>query len=201
MTEASNITAVILAGGRGSRMSGADKGLIELNGKPLVAHILEQISPQVGSVLINANRNQEIYQQYSYPVIHDELADYQGPLAGFASGMQHARTSHILTLPCDGPEVAADMVQRMISALKQDNAELAVAHDGTRLQPVHALLPVSLLQSLQAFLDNGDRKIDLWYLQHKMALVDFSDTEQMFRNINTPEDRQAFTQPQSGSNA
>ncbi|WP_020560031.1 bifunctional molybdopterin-guanine dinucleotide biosynthesis adaptor protein MobB/molybdopterin molybdotransferase MoeA [Thiofilum flexile] len=188
------ISGVILAGGRGSRMGGQDKGLLELNGRPLVEYLLAALQPQVDTILINANRNQARYQHYHYPVISDELSDYQGPLAGFAAAMQVANTDYILTIPCDAPELAPDTVTRLWEALQEQQADIAVAHDGERLQPVHALIPVSLLPSLQAFLAQGDRKIDLWYAQHRVALADFSACRSMFRNINTPEEQTAIAQ-------
>lgn len=186
------ITGVILAGGQGSRMGGLDKGLLELHGRPLVEYLLEALQPQVDTIFINANRNQERYQQYQYPVISDRLAGYQGPLAGFAAAMQLANTDYVLTVPCDGPEIAPDAVERLLAALQSEQAELAVAHDGERLQPVHALIPVSLLPSLQDFLAKGDRKIDRWYTQHRMAQADFGDCRRMFRNMNTPEQKMAL---------
>lgn len=188
MINKSDITAVILAGGRGRRMEGADKGLMELDGRPLIGHILDAIEPQVNQVLINANRNTDDYASYGYAVIPDELENYQGPLAGFAAAMTQATTRYIVTLPCDGPHVPANMVQRLSSAMKQSQADVAVAHDGTRLQPVHAMITVSLLPSLKEFLDAGNRKIDLWYAKHKMALADFSDNPEIFNNINTPQE-------------
>jgi molybdopterin molybdotransferase len=181
------ITGVILAGGQGSRMGGQDKGLLEFQGRPLVEHLLAALQPQVDAILISANRNQERYQRYQYPVVSDELGGFQGPLAGFATAMQTANTPYILTVPCDAPKIAPDMATRLWAALQRESAELAVAYDGERLQPVHALIPVSLLSSLQTFLANGDRKIDLWYAQHRTAIVDFSDCRSMFRNINTPQ--------------
>lgn len=186
------ITGVILAGGQGSRMGGVDKGLLELQGRPLIEYLLAALQPQVAAILINANRNRERYQQYLYPVISDELLDYQGPLAGVAAALQAANTDYVLTVPCDGPELAADTVIRLLTALQAQQAELAVAHDGERLQPVHALIPVSLLPSLQNFLASGNRKVELWYQQHRMAQADFSDCRRMFRNINTLEQQLAF---------
>ncbi len=189
MIKPENITAIILAGGRGSRLQGADKGLITFRDKPLITHIIDAIKPQVGKIAINANRNLEQYKSYGHDVFTDSLANFQGPLAGFFSGMQHADTDYILTLPCDGPYIPDDMTRRMSTALQENSAELAVAYDGQRLQPVHALIPVSLQKSLQTFLENGDRKIDLWYKQHKMALADFSDIADVFNNINTADDQ------------
>lgn len=188
--EQSALTALILAGGQGRRLGGRDKGLVELAGRPIIEWVLQGIGPQVGRVLINANRNQARYAAYGHPVINDELADYQGPLAGFAAGMARAETPWLLTLPCDGPLVPPELAARMRAALAGQDAELAVAHDGERLQPVYALLPVSLARSLQAFLATGDRKIDRWYAQHRMATVDFSDCRDCFGNVNSPEDQQ-----------
>ena len=114
-----NITAVILAGGKGSRLGGQDKGLVDYNGKLLIEHVLERITPQVSTVLINANRNVDTYKQYGFPVINDDLSDFQGPLAGFASAMRASTTSHILTLPCDGPLLPLDLASRMLKKLSE----------------------------------------------------------------------------------
>ena len=184
------ITAVVLAGGRGRRMDGRDKGLVELAGKPLIEHIIAGLAPQVGGILINANRNRERYLGYGYPVIGDSLEDYQGPLAGFAAAMQAIETPYMVTLPCDAPQVVDTLVERLCEALQSEQAEIAVAHDGRRMQPVYALVPKSLLPSLTEFLQAGDRKIDLWYARHRLALADFSNVADAFRNINTPQERE-----------
>ncbi len=186
------ITAVILAGGQGRRMGGMDKGLLEFDGRPLIEILLDKLRRQSVAVLINANRNQALYAGYGHPVVSDELEEYQGPLAGFASAMRAATTDYILTLPCDSPLLVDDYVARFISAQADNGATVNVAFDGERLQPVHALIRVDLLPSLRAFLDRGERKIDRWYAEHDFARVDFSDCADMFRNINTPDDKQAL---------
>ncbi len=190
--EKNNITAVVLAGGRGRRLGGQDKGLVDLDGRPLIEHILGLVTPQVSAVIINANRNQQIYADLGHPVISDNMADYQGPLAGFAVALAACNTDYIMTLPCDGPYVPLDLVSRLSAAMKDNDAELAVAYDGQRMQPVYALIPRSLLGSLQDFLDAGDRKIDLWYARHNTALADFSDVIDTFFNINTEDDLSKF---------
>ena len=190
--EKNNITAVVLAGGRGRRLGGQDKGLVDLDGKPLIEHILELVTPQVSAVIINANRNQQVYADLGHPVISDNMADYQGPLAGFAVALAACNTDYIMTLPCDGPYVPVDLVSRLSAAMKDNDAELAVAYDGQRMQPVYALIPRSLLGSLQEFLDAGNRKIDLWYARHNTALADFSDVIDTFFNINTEDDLSKF---------
>ena len=140
--ENNQITAVILAGGKGSRLGGQDKGLVSYQNKPLIQHVLDKIEPQVGQIIINANRNQDDYAKFDYPVISDELSDFQGPLAGFLTGMKTCNTDYILTLPCDGPDLPDDLVSRLVNELEDKTAEnnLVVAHDGKRLQPVHALI-------------------------------------------------------------
>ena len=187
-----DITAVILAGGQGRRMGGQDKGLIEFDGKPLAALLVDSLRLQGVDIVINANRNHVRYQSFGCPVVSDQLADYQGPLAGFASAMSAVDSAFILTLPCDGPLLVDDYVARFIASYEQNGAAVQVAFDGDRLQPVHAMIKVDLLPSLTNFLDNGDRKIDRWYAQHDYARVDFSDCANMFRNINTPADRDSL---------
>jgi len=187
-----DITAVILAGGQGRRMGGQDKGLIEFDGKPLVALLVDNLRRQAVDIVINANRNHAHYQQFGCPLISDQLEDYQGPLAGFASTMTAVDSSFILTLPCDGPLLADDYVARFIASYNDTEAPVQVAFDGERLQPVHAMIKVDLLPSLKDFLDSGDRKIDRWYAIHDYVRVDFSDCPNMFRNINTPADRESL---------
>jgi molybdenum cofactor guanylyltransferase len=184
-----DLTAVILAGGQGRRMGGRDKGLLDFDGKPLVAILIDRLERQELNIVINANRNHADYQRFGYPVISDQLADYQGPLAGFAIAMAEVNTDFILTLPCDCPFLAEDYAQRFLDSYAARQAPVQVAFDGERLQPVHAMIRVDLLSSLKRFLDGGDRKIDRWYAQHEYARVDFSDCADMFRNINTPADQ------------
>lgn len=184
-----SITGVILAGGRARRMDGHDKGLVTVQGKPMVSLVIEQLEPQVDKIIINANRNLEQYQAYGFPVISDQHAsDYHGPLAGMLSALQASDTDYILTVPCDNPLLPENLVQRLHAKLLEDNADICVAHDGERMQPVFALIKSKLADSLQAYLDNGDRKIDLWYQQHHTVVADFSENMNISFNINTPEE-------------
>ena len=188
----SDITAVILAGGQGRRMGGQDKGLLEFKGATLVEILIDKLERQSVDILINANRNRERYLEYGYPVIGDQLEDYQGPLAGFASAMSRVDTDYILTLPCDSPFLVDDYVARFVEGFENSESPVVVADDGERLQPVHALIRVDLQSSLHRFLDSGERKIDRWYALHDFARADFSDCADMFRNINTPSDQQSL---------
>ena len=187
-----DITAVILAGGKGRRMGGEDKGLIDFEGRPLVATLIDSLRRQGVDIVINANRNLERYEAFGYPVIADRLDNFQGPLAGFASALHAVDSGFVLTLPCDGPLIADDYVQRFIDSQAHSGAPLCVAFDGERLQPVHALISTGLRDSLDSFLEGGERKIDRWYAQVDFARADFADRKSMFRNINTPADRQAL---------
>lgn len=182
------ITGVILAGGRARRMGGVDKGLAPFAGRPLIEWVIDGLTPQVGNLLINANRNKDQYGSYGHPVISDASADFQGPLAGFVSAMAAAETQWIATVPCDGPFLAPELVARLCTAVDREQAEIAVATDGLRMQPVYALLPVSLAASLRQFLAEGERKIDLWYSRHRVALADLSDRPDSFVNINSRQD-------------
>ncbi len=184
------ITAVILAGGQGRRMGGQDKGLIEIDGRAIVQILIEKLRRQSLPILVNANRNQQLYAAFGEAVVSDQIDNYQGPLAGFASAMSQVNSDYILTMPCDSPLLIDDYADRFITAQASANAAICVAHDGERMQPVHALIRVDLLDSLLEFLDSGDRKIDRWYAKHKPELVDFSDSAGMFANINTPQDQQ-----------
>jgi molybdopterin-guanine dinucleotide biosynthesis protein A len=182
------VTAVVLAGGRARRMGGRDKGLIELNHRPLIEYALAALRGQVDRILINANRNLERYAALGYPVIADSHGGFSGPLAGMASALIEIHTPCLVTVPCDCPALPKDLVARLLSAREQADAQLAVAHDGTRMQPVFALLEHTLLGSLEQYLEAGGHKIDQWYARHRLALADFSDQPQAFINVNTPED-------------
>ena len=187
--ERAHTTAVILAGGEGRRMGGEDKGLIQLAGRSMVEHALARIRPQVGRVIINANRNRATYARLGHPVFSDDLNDFQGPLAGVATALAQIDTPLLLTLPCDSPVPPADLAERLYRALQEQQADIAVAHDGRRMHPVFALLRRELLASLQDYLAAGDRKIDLWFERHHCIAVDFSDEADAFLNVNSPDDR------------
>jgi molybdenum cofactor guanylyltransferase len=189
-----DVTAVVLAGGRARRMGGQDKGLIELNRTPLIEYALAALAGQVDTIVINANRNIERYAGMGYPVIEDRHSGFNGPLAGMASALSVMQTRYLVTVPCDSPALPLDLVDRLLEARAEADAEIAVAHDGTRMQPVFALLQRSLLPGLERFLDADGRKIDQWYAQHRLALADFSDQPDAFTNVNTPEDLAIMSQ-------
>ncbi|WP_421280504.1 molybdenum cofactor guanylyltransferase MobA [Aeromonas taiwanensis] len=184
------VSAVILAGGRATRMGGDDKGWVPLAGKPLIEHVLERLRPQVDEVLINANRSLTRYQALA-PVIGDGNDDFQGPLAGMQAGLAAARHDWVLFVPCDGPALPLDLMTRFRAAITPDT-DLVVAHDGEHLQPVVALLHRALLPSLRQALAEGERKTGAWFARHRMAVVPFADLPDAFVNLNSPDELAAY---------
>jgi molybdopterin-guanine dinucleotide biosynthesis protein A len=197
MIESQQITALVLAGGRGSRMGGVDKGLQTFNGLPLALHTLMRLQMQqgalIGEVMVNANRNLSAYEAFGAPVWPDTLSDYAGPLAGFLTGFERCETPYLLTVPCDTPLFPLDLATRLADALEREDAEIAMAaareEDGQiRTQPVFCLLRAALLESLVKFTHEGGRKIDRWTAQHKTVIVPFDqpgDDPRAFFNANT----------------
>jgi molybdopterin-guanine dinucleotide biosynthesis protein A len=187
-----DITGLILAGGRGSRMGGADKGLQKFNGVPLALHALLRLQPQVGEAMINANRNLAAYESFGVPVWPDALPDYAGPLAGFLAGLEQCETEWLVTVPCDTPLFPQDLVARLSAAAQDQQADVAMAsapeEDGQlRPQPVFCLLRRDLMESLVRFTHGGGRKIDAWTAQHRTVVVPFDrpGDERAFFNANT----------------
>ena len=197
MIPTSDITGLILAGGRGSRMGGVDKGLQVFQGAPMAMHTLMRLSPQVGHVLINANRNLAAYESFGVPGVVDSMPDFAGPLAGILAGLEQCQTPYLLTAPCDSPFVPTDLAARLGAALVEANARIAMPvtlepDDAGQLrrqvQPVFCLLDASLADDLTVYLQGGGRKIDAWTGQHRCAIVPFDqigDSPQAFANANT----------------
>ena len=187
------ITGLILAGGRGSRMGGVDKGLQQHLGLPLALQALRRLQPQVGALMLNANRNLAAYASMGVPVWPDALADYPGPLAGFLAGLAHCATPYLVTVPCDTPNFPVDLVERLAAALVAEDAEIAMAatqEDGQlQVQPVFCLMAATLMDSLVAYTQAGQRKIDRWAAQHRCATVLFDDADAFF-NANTLDELQ-----------
>ena len=184
----SDITGIILAGGRGTRMGGRDKGLVALAERPLVAHVVDRLRPQVETIVISANRNRERYADLGYPVVADATTDFSGPLAGIAGAGAAAQTAWLLVTPCDTPHLPADLAERLLAACVAQHRPLAVAHDGARLQPLFLLLQRGLLVDLDAFLTGGGRAVYRWLDSQQPAQADFSDCPAAFGNLNAPAD-------------
>ncbi|NOI29427.1 molybdenum cofactor guanylyltransferase MobA [Vibrio coralliilyticus] len=181
---------VILAGGQARRMGGKDKGLIELDNKPLIQHVYERLSTQVSDIMVNANRNQDTYSKYGV-VVGDKIKGFPGPMGGIHAGLAAATKDWVGFVPCDSPQISMDLVTRFCSAVK-DDSDILVAHDGDYQQPVFTLYHKRVLPKLTAFLERGDRKIILLYKECKTHYVDFSDATDCFVNLNTPEELAQF---------
>lgn len=204
MVTPGSITGMVLAGGKGSRMGGVDKGLQVFRGAPLAMQSLLRLHMQkggwVGDTMINANRNLAAYESFGVDVWPDAIDDFAGPLAGFLMGLERCQTEYLLTVPCDSPLFPLDLAERMALALNQASADIAVAAapeaDGTvRAQPVFCLMSIQLLESLTLFTQAGGRKIDAWTAQHTTVLVPFDlpdDDPRAFANANSLEELRAL---------
>ncbi|HEY3599547.1 MAG TPA: molybdenum cofactor guanylyltransferase MobA [Paraburkholderia sp.] len=187
------ITGLLLAGGRGMRMGGVDKGLQTLHGDALALHVLRRLAPQSGALLISANRHPERYAELGAPfgakVLADTLPDFPGPLAGLLTGLVAARTGYVLSAPCDTPNLPADLAARLAEALDTAHADIATvtttdAQGEPSIHPVFALIRAPLAADLAAFLDAGERKVRAWYARHTTVEVPFAD-ERAFYNVNS----------------
>lgn len=199
-----DITGLVLAGGRGARMGGVDKGLQNFNGSPLALHAVLRLGMQVGEVMVNANRNLGAYESFGTPVWPDADSSYAGPLAGFQTGLERCETPYLLTVPCDTPLFPLDLAERLSQAMVEHDAEIAVVsaleaddagHTALRPQPVFCLMRTALLESLTRFVGQGGRKIDTWTAQHRTVHVTFDlpgDAADAFANANTLAELQAL---------
>jgi len=189
------VSAVVLAGGLARRMSGQDKGLVEIAGRPMAAWVLDVIRPEVHDIIINANRNHDTYQgigeSVGASVVADRHTGHIGPLAGLSAAMHHSSNQYTFMCPCDSPFLDASLVRALGAACLDQDADVAVAHDGERMQPVFCVVNRRVLSSLDAYLESGERKIDRWYAQVNTVQVDCSASVGSFRNINTEEEREA----------
>ncbi len=190
------VSAVILAGGRGQRMANQDKGLLQFQHRSYTEWLITQLQPQVKQIYINANRNLSTYQQFGYPVISDpDPSAYLGPLTGIETILSQIQTPYLLTIPCDNPLLSPELLSRFWQA-KHANYP-CIANDGHHLQPLYALIPKTLSLSLKKYLQQSKAKVLLWYQQQQAIIVDYSDQKKFFSNINTPEQKKAFNQTAS----
>jgi molybdenum cofactor guanylyltransferase len=186
------ISSIILSGGRAKRMNGVDKGLVQLQQKPLISHVIARLKPQVDEIFINANRGIAIYEAFGLPVLQDENADFIGPLAGFSLGLQHAKYDYVLTVPCDSPLLPLDLAERLYNSMAASRMDIACASSDGNTHPVFCLMKKSVLPSLLAYIESGERKVSTWQKSLKYIEVDFSDCSEAFTNLNTFEDLAAL---------
>lgn len=195
MSDRLQVTGLILAGGRGSRMQGLDKGLQLHDGAALARHVLRRLAPQVDHVVVNANRNTSEYEAMGAPVVLDSLPHQPGPLAGFLAGLEHCATDLLVTVPCDVPMLPLDLVARLSAALESEGVELAIAatreSGEIRLQPTFCLMRIGVRESLRRFLATGERKVSAWTATLPSTVVVFDDLA-AFANVNTLADLHAL---------
>ena len=182
------ITAIILAGGRATRMGGVDKGLISLQNKPLIAHVIRRLQPQVDEILLNANREIAQYEAFGFKVLQDENQGFSGPLAGILLGLKHAKHDLVLSVPCDSPLLPLDLAERLTKNMLESQADIAIASSEGNAHPVFCLMKKSVLLSLIDFLEAGERKVSAWQKSQAYCEVDFSDCNNAFVNLNTLEE-------------
>ncbi|NYT52072.1 MAG: molybdenum cofactor guanylyltransferase [Candidatus Vesicomyosocius endoextente] len=183
----SDITVVILAGGKSIRMNHKDKGLILFNGKPLISYVVDIVYQDVCSILISANRNISEYQRFG-EVITDSLPGFQGPLVGILSALNKVKTKYLLVVPCDGPFINQGLVARLLKNMQQPGVNICVAMQGLKMHPTFSLVSVNLKDNLSEFLEQGNRKMSVWFESNNAKKVDFSDQVNMFMNLNSPKD-------------
>ena len=182
------VSSIILAGGRATRMGGVDKGLVVLQQEALTAHVIARLKSQVDEIFISANREIETYKTFGYPVLQDANADFIGPLAGFFLGLQNAQYDYVLTVPCDSPSLPLDLAERLLSGMSASGADIAVASSDENSHPVFCLMKKSVLPSLLAYIERGERKVSAWQKSQQLVEVDFSDCSEAFTNLNTFDD-------------
>ena len=190
------ITGLILAGGKGTRMGSVDKGLQMFRGKPMVEHVVQRLQPQVGKLIINANRYLDVYEAFGVSVCPDEISGFAGPLAGLHAGLSHCKTPYLVTAPCDSPFLPMDLVDELSEALMTAQVDIAVAVTGDsetqQRHPVFCLLSAHLKNHLADYLGKGGRKMDAWFAMHRQTEVHFAD-DTAFVNMNTLTDLQDWT--------
>ena len=180
------LTALILAGGKSSRMEGNDKGLLQINNKYIIQYLHSLAEKFCTDVLVNVNKNVDQYNDLGFNTCEDLMTGFQGPLAGMYTGLHESKTEYLITLPCDGPFIDESYFKKMI--LLDKESDINVAFDGKRLQPVYCLIRKGMSKSLESFLHSGERKIDKWFDSCSIHHVDFSNNEDLFININSEED-------------
>lgn len=185
-----SLSAVILAGGQGSRMGGVDKGLVGFRDQPMIAHTVKLVRPLVQQLIISCNRNQPEYRLLADMIVTDPVAGFQGPLMGILSGLQVADAEHLLILPCDTPLLNDEVLNRLIETSRQQPEAIIVLAEAGRLHPLHAIVPAVLAEDLERWLEGGQRAVQRWMRNHDLIEVDVTDLSDRLSNLNTPEELQ-----------
>lgn len=182
------LSILILAGGRGRRMDGQDKGLVRYDKHPFIEHMVKVARPWSDDLIISCNRNLDTYAGYARTLVQDQAPDFPGPLAGILAGLEQARHPHLLVLPCDTPLLPPDLPWRLHQAHLRQPRGITLLDDGERRQPLHAIIPTALVGDLKVYLAAGERAVMGWYRRHPLQPVDCSDIADRLLNINRPEE-------------
>jgi molybdopterin-guanine dinucleotide biosynthesis protein A len=182
MTE---INGVILAGGKATRMMGMDKGLVLLNGRPLIQHVIDRFKPQVNKLVINANRHKDQYAGFGFPVVADHNSDFSGPLSGMLAGLKISQTEYTAFVPCDAPLLPTGLVSQLHQSIITSGSHIAVVFDGEWMQPLFIVIHKNMTEQLEADINSGQRKVNQWIKQNRHISVDFSKEMNAFTNLNT----------------
>ena len=190
MIAATQITGLVLAGGRGTRMGGVDKGLQSLNGRALVAHVITRLRPQVGPLLINANRHAQAYAAFGFELVSDGDDHFNGPLAGLLAGLRRANTGWLLSVPCDAPLLPLDLAVRLAqAATSQVDVVFPISQPAgqPQIQPTFSLLRCRLQDDLAEHLAAGGRKLESWLRTQRHVALPFDQPgdADAFYNANT----------------
>tara|TARA_B100000686_G_C16763306_1_gene960153 strand:- start:1698 stop:2294 length:597 start_codon:yes stop_codon:yes gene_type:complete len=183
-----NIMIGILAGGKATRMNNQDKGLVMYNGKYMIENIIKAVSPHTKNITINANRNILKYEKLGFPVVKDFYEGYVGPLSGIYSILNTTKSKYLMVLPCDCPLLEWKLIEKMYNEIISSDAEVVVAHNKGRAQPVFMIVDTVVKDSIKEYIESGNRKIDYWYLKKNYKYVYFEKECNYFKNINTKEE-------------
>ncbi len=180
-----NITAILLAGGKGQRLGGKDKGLVTFKTKPLIEYAIDVALAQAPNIIISANRNLTLYQTYRYPIYADQIDTFEGPLSGIHTCLQYVRTPYAFILACDIPQCPHDIINLLMNCMLENNADSCMIHDGKRAQPLISLIKTALKNDLETFLVDGQRKTLSWFLSTNHCFYLYESPKNLFNNINT----------------
>lgn len=189
-----DITGIVLAGGRNSRMGGQHKALLPWRDRPFIAHIVERLQPQVAALAISSNRA-ELFADLRLPVVADPFADQRGPLAGMLAGLRFSRTPQVLFAPCDNPHLSPHLAARLAQALQDTDVDIAYAVTGSDEHYLYALMRTNLAAGIERFLQAGNSAVRQWYALHRCRQVRFDDEAAHFININSPADLSQLDRP------
>ncbi|WP_448652283.1 molybdenum cofactor guanylyltransferase MobA [Pseudomonas fluorescens] len=178
---------LLLAGGRGQRMGGQDKGLLPWNGQPLIAHLQGLTRPLTDDLIISCNRNHDLYAPYADQLVSDDSPDFPGPLAGIRAGLAAARHAHLLILPCDVPNIDVGLLCDLRETARR-NPELPVmVRHGEFWEPLICIIPTHLQTQVERAWDAGERSPRKILLQLGGVGLECPANDPRLANLNTPE--------------